>query len=116
MPIQLPQKQNQGSFGKVGTLVGAVAGAYTGGPKGALEGAQRGGSAGGMVDSLAGGPKDPPPQLSSAMDRRMQREQEPLPAAQIQQAETALAALPPEQQKAYGATFRRARMMEEGMA
>lgn len=115
MPIQLPQKQRQGSFQQVGSLVGAAAGAYSSGPKGALEGAQKGSAAGGMIDGLAGGPKGPPPQLGSAMERRMQRDT-PAPAAQIQQAESALAALPPEQQKAYGATFRRARMMEEGIA
>lgn len=113
MSIMIPQRK-QNSMSQVGTLVGGGVGAYFGGPSGAVEGAQKGAAIGGMADNLTGG-KNQPPQLG-AMQRRMESSPAVQPGAQIQQAESALAYLPPEQQQSYGAIFRRARAMDQGVA
>lgn len=97
-----------------GQIVGGVVGGIYGGPAGAMEGAGTGGAVGGTIGKAFAGNSPTPQAVQSesgndAISRRMQ--QDPGPA--LQQADAALAQLPPQYEDQYGATIRRARMLEE---
>jgi hypothetical protein len=111
VPIMMPQRKQSTSMGQIGTIVGAGVGAMT--PAGPVAGAQTGGAIGGSADALNNGQKQDP-QAIGAMGRRMQQMEATQPGGgEVARAESALASMTPEQQKAYGPALSRARKMEE---
>jgi hypothetical protein len=106
MPVNLPQKQPD-PIRAVLPMVGSAVGGIFGGPGGAMAGGKIG-------EAVAGQGPTPNRVTSKAPDNAMQRrmDQQP-PAAALNQADIALQQLPPEYEQQYGATIRRAQMLEQ---
>lgn len=106
--VRKPQKK-QNELGQLLPIAGAVIGGMSAGPGGAMAGASQGaalGQLGAGALSMAEGQQQQSGGVSAA-ERRLTPQAMPLPQEQdpmqaIQEAQVALANLPPEQQKQFG--------------
>ncbi len=110
MQVVQPKQQANDGLGKALTIGGGVAGAAFGGPMGAVSGAGMGQSAAGMLSK----PQEQAPIVqasqSDAMGRRLGGDDT---LAQLAEAKSALATLPPQEQKQYEAPINQAYAMEQ---
>lgn len=106
--VQMPQAKKDDSMSKMLTIGGAVVGAKFGGVQGAMTGASAGQMAGGLMAS------NEAPAAQGVQSNAMQRRAEAMQnMQQINQAQSALAYLPPEQQQQYAPTLDRARLLAQ---
>lgn len=107
--VYMPQKKQDDGLGKALTIGGAVVGGIYGGPGGAVTGAGVGQTAGGLLSSSKSqGPAAVP---ETAMTRKYATVNSD-PLVKLQDANTALADLPPDIQQQYGPTIQQATAME----